>query len=268
VPADGAPARERRRPSPPGITDVVLGGPGRAPRWHLPVAVVVALGTHAGLWRWARTAQPPPPPAATTARILVELAEPQQRPQPQPAPPPEPPQASPPPPPPRSRSRRPPTPAAAAAVVARAPDVHDPVDLTAETFVTGTSGAYAGGVTAARGTSDQAAHARDVDPRSPPGARAAGPELSRPVSLADHSWSCPWPPAAETARIDEQTVVIRVVVDTEGAAEAAEVVSDPGHGFGPAAAACARRTRFTPARDRQGAPVRATSPPIRVRFTR
>jgi protein TonB len=88
------------------------------------------------------------------------------------------------------------------------------------------------------------------------------------VSLEDPSWSCPWPPEADAERIDEQTVVIKVVVAPSGAVHAATVVSDPGHGFGPAAIACALRHRFTPARDRNGRPVRAESPSVVVHFTR
>jgi protein TonB len=88
------------------------------------------------------------------------------------------------------------------------------------------------------------------------------------VSLPEQSWSCPWPAEAEAERIDEQTVIIRVVVNADGFAASAEMLEDPGHGFGRAAVACALHTRFTPARDRKGRPVRAVSPPIRVRFTR
>jgi protein TonB len=88
------------------------------------------------------------------------------------------------------------------------------------------------------------------------------------VALEGQNWSCPWPREADDAHIDEQTVVIRVVVAADGTVESASVVSDPGHGFGPAAASCAVRTRFIPARDRDGRPIRATSPPLRVRFIR
>jgi protein TonB len=96
----------------------------------------------------------------------------------------------------------------------------------------------------------------------------AVPDRARPVSLKSENWSCPWPREADAQQVDEQTVVIRVVVSADGAAETAKVLADPGHGFGEAAAACAMRTRFTPAGDRRGESIRATSPPIRVRFTR
>ena len=62
--------------------------------------------------------------------------------------------------------------------------------------------------------------------------------------------------------------MIRVVVTARGAVESAEIVTDPGDGFGAAALACARRTRFSPALDPRGRPIRARSPAIRVHFTR
>ena len=48
----------------------------------------------------------------------------------------------------------------------------------------------------------------------------------------------------------------------------AGLARDPGYGFGETALACARRTRFEAARDREGRPVQARSGPIRVRFFR
>jgi protein TonB len=102
-----------------------------------------------------------------------------------------------------------------------------------------------------------------------PSPDGAGPgDRSGSVSLEDQSWSCPWPRGADADQIDEQTVVIRVVVDADGRVESARVLSDPGHGFGEAAVACALRSRFNPARDRAGRPTRSSSPPILVRFTR
>ena len=54
----------------------------------------------------------------------------------------------------------------------------------------------------------------------------------------------------------------------DGSVEASEVVQDPGSGFAAAALRCARATRFTPATDADGRPIRAVSPPIRVHFYR
>ena len=253
--------------------DLVLGAPVPGRRRRLLIAVVIALGAHGSLWLWAARSAPPSGSLAARVRAEVarepyfDLAEPS-------PPPPPPPEDKPKPKEPVRRpalpteSAKPPPPAQAAAIIAQQPDPSTPLDLTGETFVTGTGRAYAGGVTAATGTNTAAVHTRDVDPQSTPGAHAGAPDLSTSVLLEDQSWSCPWPHEADTAQIDEQTVVIRVVVTPDGSPESAEVVSDPGHGFAQAAAACAMRTRFTPAQDREGEPVRARSPPIRVRFTR
>ena len=134
-------------------------------------------------------------------------------------------------------------------------------------FVTGTAKTYAGGVTAPTGTTTSPVEGSEVGARPAPAGNVSL-DRSTPVALADQSWSCPWPTDADSLQIDEQVVVIRVVVRCDGTAESVALVSDPGHGFAAAAAACALRTRFAPARAANGNPVRATSPPIRVRFTR
>jgi periplasmic protein TonB len=198
------------------------------------------------------------------------------------APPPPPPPPTPPPPPPKAEPppvaheaprapapSTPPPPAEAGKVVAAAPDA--PADLTGDVFVTGPGTAYAGGATTSTGTNKEAVTTGPVGPPdAPPGppARPPGPDRSKAVALADDDWSCPWPHSAEAEDIDEQAVVIRVVVRVDGTVESAQVVTDPGAGFGAAALECARRSRFHPALDHEGKPMRATSPPIRVRFTR
>jgi len=163
----------------------------------------------------------------------------------------------------------PPAAAATATIVAPAADPGAPLDLTGDTLVTGTAHGQGGGVTASRGTGSGAGRTPGgTDRRSTPGARWPGSDVSRAISLEEQSWSCPWPREGDAAQIDEQTVIIRVVVRADGSTESVEVLADPGHGFGQAAVACALRTRFTPARNPQGEPVRARSPPIKVRFTR
>lgn len=151
-------------------------------------------------------------------------------------------------------------------MIAREPNPQTPADLTAETFVTGTAAAYAGGVTTATGTNPVAVQTREVDPRSLP--RSGEPDRSISVSLEDPDWRCPWPREAEADEIAQQIAIVRVVVRADGSVESAAILSDPGHGFGETAVACAMQTRFAPARDRQGRAIRSQSPPIRVRFTR
>ena len=266
-----------------GIADVVLGVPGRERRRWLLWAVLVAVGAHGSLGLWAHRRAGPDPFAEVAARLPVEpppdldldVLEP---------PPPPPleertriPDRPPPPVRPSPTTRAPPPPAAkpsraapaqAGSILAQQPNADSPVDLTGETFVTGSARAYAGGVTASNGTNHAAVSARDVDPRASPGAPAAAPSRASAVSLADQNWSCPWPREADAEQIDQQTVVIRVMVTADGKVESARVLSDPGLGFGAAATACARRTGFAPARDPEGRAIRAASPPIRVTFTR
>jgi periplasmic protein TonB len=253
----------------PGIVDVVLdiGSAGR-PRRFL-VAAVIAIAAHASVWGGTRSSPALRAELATKVSrppvrdLSIDLTAP---------PPPQPPRNLPPPAPPAQRQPArarvaPPPPAQAGSVIVQERDPTAPLDLTAEPFVTGTANAHAGGATTATGTNTLAVATREVDPRSPP-STAAVPDRSSAVALEAQSWSCPWPQEADAEQIDEQSVIIRVVVTPDGAADSVEVVSDPGHGFGRAATTCALQTRFTPARDGAGTPIRARSPPIRVRFTR
>lgn len=157
-------------------------------------------------------------------------------------------------------------PAQAAAVITQD---SAPIDLTGETIVTGSGTRLGGGVSSSQGNSEsgtQAPHVEQAPALSEP--RGQSPTLTRAVRLDAAAWSCDWPREAVAEDIYEQAVVLRVVVRADGRVEAAQLVDDPGHGFGRAALACAKRTVFTPALDEDGAPTRALSPPIRVRFTR
>jgi protein TonB len=95
-----------------------------------------------------------------------------------------------------------------------------------------------------------------------------GMNAAQPVSLSLKDWRCPWPEDAEYEDFDQQIVSIRVVVAEDGRVEKADIVTDPGFGFGKAARDCARRVRFNPAKDTQGRAIKAMSPPINVRFVR
>lgn len=164
--------------------------------------------------------------------------------------------------------RQPAPPAEAGRIVASETEDLGLVDFTDRTFVAGTASVYVGGASARNGTNQtpvpEGAVARNASPSANPGRFS----LARPVQLSGNEWRCDWPEAAVARDIYEQFVVLRVVVRAEGTVERVSVVDDPGYGFGAAATVCARRTRFTPARDGNGQSVRATSPPIRVRFTR
>jgi protein TonB len=263
---------------PPRIVDVVLAGRADHPLGRSALAISVALSVHVGLLAWATASGSSLEPwsAQLAARLHQELARERMVESARPPPPPPRPPApaeSPPQRPPLARAARPaqrradsrpPPPAQAGRIIAQEEGPHAPLDLTGNTFVTGTAQAYAGGVTSPTGTNPSAVESQQVDPSAPPGE----PDRSHPVGLADEDWRCPWPHDAEAEKIDEELAVVRVVVRTDGTAVSARIVRDPGHGFGAAAIECALRTRFTPAADAAGRPVQAESPPVRVRFTR
>lgn len=159
-------------------------------------------------------------------------------------------------------------PAQAGTIVAQEANPSAPVDLTGDVFVTGSASAYAGGATTRGGTNPVAVSPEHVDRAAAPTANPGTADNSQPVQLPQSEWRCPWPGAALAEEIYEQSVLLRVVVRADGSVESVRIIEDPGYGFGPAALACAERTRFSPARDSQGRSIRATSPPIRVRFTR
>lgn len=202
--------------------------------------------------------EPPPPPPPEVKAELPPPPTPTEAPAPAPEP---------------TKPAARPSPAKAARVVTAPAGA---LDLTGDVIVTGRASAYAGGVTTPTGTSDKPVSS--VSPTNPPNAppNTQPPsqppprkdDRSRPVRPASDEWNCPWPAAAEGLPIDEQVATIRVVVAPDGAVESTELVADPGDGFGPAALACARRTRFSPALDVDGRPIRARSPAIRVHFDR
>jgi protein TonB len=277
-----APLKELRPSSTwPRIVDLVFQpfDSRRAAILRVVVAVVLAISAHGALVLAARLSQPPL--SAWTAEMLDEVSRRLVHEQevdvtpPPPSPPPPPPKAEAPPPPvaraavARSAPSTPPPPAEAGKVIAQEPDPDAPVDLAGDTIVTGTGSVYAGGMTSASGTNKTAVESPVVDAKAAPTPNArAAPDRSSPIRLADDDWTCPWPHQADDAEVDEQTALVRVNVRVDGTPETAQVLQDPGLGFGPAAVACAMRARYLPAHDREGRPVATVSPPIRVRFTR
>jgi protein TonB len=164
---------------------------------------------------------------------------------------------------PRASRPAPSPPAQAGQIVAASPA---PADFTGLSFVVGSGLSYAGGTTTAKGTSHSPVSG-PIDPNAV-GKAAVARNRSRSVTLDEAAWSCPWPAEADAQQVNEQTVVLRVSVRTDGRASRVDVLSDPGFGFGPAARSCALATRFEPARDPSGQPIAAESPPIRVHFLR
>ena len=247
---------------PAAIFDAVLGGrrqrrgPGRLPVHG--AAWVVAVAAHFGLWYAASGTEPSLEVWSARMAALIHEELNNEAPiavetPPAPKPKPKPvrkskPKIQ------RTASPKPTPPAAAAQVIAVDPQPTAPVDFTDTTFIVGNSKTYVGGITSSEGKGKKPSMER--------------PSLARPVQLSGNEWRCSWPMSAVNEDIYEQFVVLRVTVAADGEVENAQVVKDPGHGFGDAAVACALRTRFTPALDANGNPIRAASPAIRVRFTR
>lgn len=172
-------------------------------------------------------------------------------------------------------------PAAAEAgkVMTQEPNADDPLDLTGDSFVTGSSDRYAGGTTAASGTSKVAVDdprakggegpkGNGTAPRGGPAPAPTGKDQSRPSTPTSRSWNCGFPAEADFDQVDFATVMITVTVGTDGRAKSVSVLSDPGHGFGKQARSCAMRMSYTPGLDRNGQPVVKTTSPFPVRFTR
>lgn len=165
-----------------------------------------------------------------------------------------------------------PAPAAQAAqVVAANPD--QPYDFGDNVFTVGNSARYAGGATMSDGKNQKAVVAAAVAPAGTGNGAGAQPQitsvdLSRTAELAGSGeWRCPFPPEADADQVDEASAVIEVTVGADGRASGARILSDPGHGFGREARACAMRESYVPALDRDGRAV-ASSKKFRVKFER
>ncbi len=148
-----------------------------------------------------------------------------------------------------------------------------PLDLTAApmaestaTFARGAAAPTPGSGSARRAAGRQGQQGQGQQGRGSQGQASSSGATS--VQLDSAEWHCPWPAEARDQPIFKQSVILKVTVSEQGKFLSAHAVRDPGFGFGKAAVACAKHARFLPARNRQGQPIRAESPPIRVRFVR
>jgi protein TonB len=166
------------------------------------------------------------------------------------------------------------SPAEAAKLLTAHPKSDDPVEL--PTIASGDGNAF-GGMQSGRGKGDAVTLEKGAASDGTPGGNGKGvapapspppQDRSRPIALlGSSSWNCPFPPEADAEQIDRAIVGVQVTVSPDGGALSVSVVSEPGHGFGRAARACALARRYQPAADRSGAPVTSTSL-INVRFNR
>jgi protein TonB len=156
-------------------------------------------------------------------------------------------------------------------VLTAEPTPDEPLDLTGDAFVQGNADYYAGGITAAKGTSTQAVRNQGARADGVVGGTGTAPasavDRSRPAGTPEKNWDCPFPAEAELEQINYQQVRVAVTVSPEGKALDVKVIGDTGFGFGRAAQRCALRKAFIPALDRGGNPITATIP-IVVTFVR
>ncbi len=169
-----------------------------------------------------------------------------------------------------------PAPAQAAKVLTAETKPDEPLDLTGNTIVTGNADTFAGGFTASNGTNPNAVHSMP-SPTGVPGGTGTpqaapppppGPDLSRAASLSGGSqWSCPFPPEADTAQVDEAFVALQVDVRPDGTPTAVRITQDPGNGFGREARRCAMNKHYQSALDHEGNAIAGTWK-ARVHFSR
>ena len=105
-------------------------------------------------------------------------------------------------------------------------------------------------------------------PPPPPPPPPAVDKSAPPTLVGSKSWNCPFPPEADAAGKDSAVVQLVVTVGVSGSPEGAQVLADPGSGFGRAAKTCALGRKYKAGLDREGNPTRAKTPPITVRFSR
>lgn len=180
------------------------------------------------------------------------------------------------PPPPPEAAAKPPAAAEAGKVLTAEPDPDEPVDLTGEGFVTGTSDRFAGGVTATKGTAKTAVRSAQAaatgtgtgtGPVAPPPAPTVN--LSRAAGPLPGDWNdCGFPPEAEAEGINFARVLVSVTVRPDGRARAVSVLKDPGYGLGSWARQCAMRKTYQIALNATGQAVEQTTPPFNIKFTR
>lgn len=208
----------------------------------------------------------------------VEL-KPETPPPPPPPPAPEPPQpepAAPPPPKAPKADKPPPPPAAAQAGKVLTAKEDETLDLTNNTIVQGNADTYAGGVTAAKGTSAAPVYDRNARPNGVVGGKgttdAPAVDLTRAAAPASKDWNCShlFPPEADAEDINQATVSIVVNVRPNGTPEAVSILraTPPNVGFERAARSCALTQRYTAGLDRAGQAAGGKTAPFTVRFTR
>ncbi len=172
----------------------------------------------------------------------------------------------------------PPAPAEAGKVLTAEPEPDEPLDLTADGFISGVGTRFAGGVTAIDGKSKVAIrnpHARSnsLNPTHGKTEASAGPppiDKSRAAGVpVGANWnSCGFPSEATAEQLHQADVRVVVVVGPQGRAVSASVLSSPGFGFARHTQRCAMRFSYPVGLDKKGNPTTRSTKPFLVRFRR
>jgi protein TonB len=161
--------------------------------------------------------------------------------------------------------------AAKAAQILAKNDDDKVLDFSDNVFTVGNSERFSGGDTMSKGTNDKPPDTHKVEEKGvqqAPPPQIVSVDLSRTATLAGSGeWRCPFPPEADSDSVDEASVIIEVIVGATGKAQSANILQNPGHGFGREAQSCAMRESYVPALDKAGNPV-ASSKKFRVKFER
>lgn len=112
-------------------------------------------------------------------------------------------------------------------------------------------------------SSDPTAKVAGIVATTPTGP-ATGPTPPPRASITPGTkWDCPFP--SDTAKADANVLVV-VHVENDGKPVSADVLEDPGGGFGEAAKKCALEKAYVAAHDVNGQPVRAATFPFYIHF--
>jgi outer membrane biosynthesis protein TonB len=165
----------------------------------------------------------------------------------------------------------PPEAAKAGQVLTSDPQPDEPLDLTDNTMITGSSDSYSGGNTTSTGTSDAAVRNRNVQPGGIKGGQGTRPvvqakappavDKSRPARLTPgaNSSRCRFPSEAMAEQVSQMDVRVLVVVGSDGKPTSSSLRgNDPGLGFARRAKECAMRASFIPGWDKYGKPSTTT----------
>lgn len=112
-------------------------------------------------------------------------------------------------------------------------------------------------------SSDPSTKAAGLASATPTGP-ATGPTPPPRASITPGTkWDCPFPSGAAKA---DANVLVVVHVESDGKPVSADVLEDPGAGFGDAAKKCALDKAYVAAHDVNGQPVRAATFPFYIHF--